>query len=65
MSKTMQNIIASDALFDAHIAECIDTENSYIFYHRVSDPLPLERELDSFLRVSLTPRREILVPIHA
>lgn len=61
----MRSIIAQDALFEAHMAEVLDPNNGYIFRHSVSAPVPYEKELDHVLRVSLTPRREILVPIYA
>lgn len=65
MSKTMQAKVASDPLFDAHIAECIDPTDIFIFYHQVGERLHVSQQIEDVLRISLTPRREILVPIEA
>jgi hypothetical protein len=52
-----------DELFMAHVMEVVKPGGHHIRRVTVTPDLEVSRELDAVLKVSLTPLREILIPV--
>ena len=68
MSHTMKALLQyshNDALFQAHVMDTFKPGVKHIEYRNISQVSEIPQQLEDVLRISLTPRREILVPLFA
>lgn len=63
--KALLSTVHDDSLFQAHVMDTFKPGVKHIEYRDISQVPEIPQQLEDVLRISLTPRREILVPLFA